>query len=410
MQIGNKKLRTSELSLMLYTFLIPLEDFFLQNLIGSTTRIAGGAMILVYLLIEAPINWKKFSLSFYLYFIWAASSIMVWANMPSYFVIFRLSMWMVITIVGALIIARNVALIPLLLKLYVLSSLFLVYIAIKNFGQIDTEFERVDVKGVNQNLLATHFLISLIFIIFSYFRYDYSSRNKNMMIWLLIIFVLGIVASGSRSAIFALLIAFYFILPKDTIRFSTIARTLLILCLAGYFIMFTDNGFTRYLNQRIELVETDKAANRLIIWKVAEKMIEDNLIIGVGYRNFPYEFPAYLDQTNLNADEWERLGDRQFVGTHNAFLETWSELGLIGLLLFYGFQYRLTRKLYQNKSNESQLALILLLGININALFGDLANLKFFWLIVSFCMALVIHADKDKKLKKIFHLKKHVNP
>ncbi|MFN5663590.1 MAG: hypothetical protein ACK461_00230, partial [Bacteroidota bacterium] len=79
---------------------------------------------------------------------------------------------MIITIIAALIIARNTALIPLLLKVYALSSFFLVYVAIKNFGQIeDIEFDRVDVKGVNQNLIATHFLISIIFIIFSYFRY-----------------------------------------------------------------------------------------------------------------------------------------------------------------------------------------------------------------------------------------------
>ena len=402
MQIGYKKLRYSELTLLLYTFLIPLEEFFLQNLVGSTTRIAGGAMILTYLLIEPPINWRKFSLSFYLYFIWAASSIIIWANSPSYFAIFRLSMWMIITIIAALIIARNTALIPLLLKVYALSSFFLVYVAIKNFGQIeDIEFDRVDVKGVNQNLIATHFLISIIFIIFSYFRYDYSARTKTLLICLIIIFTLGIIASGSRSALFVLLLSFFFILPKDTIRFSTIARTLLILCLAGYFLMYTDNGFTRYLNRRIELAQTDKAANRLIIWKVAENMIEENIIIGVGYRNFPSEFSAYLDKTKLEEEERYRIGDRRYAGTHNAFLETWSELGLIGLLLFYGFQFRLTRKLYQNKSNESQLAFILLLGININALFGDLANWKFFWLIVSVCMAILIHATKDKKLKKL---------
>lgn len=402
MQIGYKKLRYSELTLLLYTFLIPLEEFFLQNLVGSTTRIAGGAMILIYLLIEPPINWRKFSLSFYLYFIWAASSIIIWANSPSYFAIFRLSMWMIITIIAALIIARNTALIPLLLKVYALSSFFLVYVAIKNFGQIeDIEFDRVDVKGVNQNLIATHFLISIIFIIFSYFRYDYSARTKTLLIWLIIIFTLGIIASGSRSALFVLLLSFFFILPKDTIRFSTIARTLLILCLAGYFLMYTDNGFTRYLNRRIELAQTDKAANRLIIWKVAENMIEENIFLGVGYRNFPSEFSAYLDNTKLDEDELEKIGEKRYAGTHNAFLETWSELGLIGLLLFYGFQFRLTRKLYQNKSNESQLAFILLLGININALFGDLANWKFFWLIVSVCMAILIHATKDKKLKKL---------
>jgi O-antigen ligase len=169
--------------------------------------------------------------------------------------------------------------------------------------------------------------------------------------------------------------------------------------------MYTDNGFTRYLDQRIELAESDKAANRLIIWKVAENMIEENIFLGVGYRNFPSEFSAYLDNTKLDEDELERIGEKRYVGTHNAFLEIWSELGLIGFLLFYGFQYQIIRKLYQNKSNESQLALILLITININALFGDLANLKFFWLIVSFCMAVVIHTNREKKLKKLFNRK-----
>ncbi len=389
------RLRYSELSLLLFVFLIPIEDFFLQDIIGSSTRIAGGIMILIYYLTEPAPEWRKTPASFYLYFLWAILSIIAWSDNPQYYAIIRLVMWMLTTVVAANIISRNNAILPLIFKVYTISSLYLVYVALSNFTNIDVyELERVDVEGMNQNLLATQFLICLAYLLYNYFRVETSQLGKSVSIGFIVLFLLGIIATGSRSTLLSVLLAFLLFLPKNSFRFSTVMQVCLIF-LVGYILVSGDNKFSRFLNARIEAAETDKGANRTIIWKVAENMIKDNPVMGVGYRNFPTEFGTYLESTHLVEEEWERLGERRFAGTHNAVLETWSELGTIGLLLFYGFQYKFLRTLYRGKSEYSWFVIVLLIAINFNALFGDLANLKYFWLIIALCMAIMFKNNKE---------------
>lgn len=396
---GNKKLRLVEWCLLLYVFLIPLEDFFLQEVIGSSTRIAGAALILIYFIFESGMQWKISPKSFYLYFSWATLSILIWANNPDYYAIFRLLMWMLTTMVIANIISRNIALLPLLFKAYITASLYLVFIAIRNFTGMDAEeLERVDVEGINQNLLASQFLICIIYLFYNYFRSKFTALYKSISIGLILLFVLGVIATGSRSALFSVILAFLLILPKRSFNFSTIIQ-LSALVIFTIFLFTNDNyRFTQFLTSRIEAAETDKGANRIIVWKVAESMIKDKTFIGVGYRNFPTEFSTYLKRTDLDVIEWERIGERNVAGTHNSLLETLSELGIVGFLLFYGFQYKLIRRLNQYKTAQSVLAITLLLAINFNALFGDLANLKYFWLTVGICLGIITYAINKKNI------------
>ncbi len=396
-----RKLRPAEWALMLYVFLIPLEDFLLQDLLGSTTRIAGTAMILLYIFTERRMRWNITPLNFYLYFTWAALSIMVWAGNPDYYSIFRLFMWMLTTLIAANIIARNSQLIPLIFKAYIIACLYLAYLALVDFSQHNEELERVDVEGINQNLLASHFLICIVFILFTFLRLATPLFNNNVSIGLLLLFSMSVITTGSRAAMLSIFIGFLLILPKRSLKLNTFIKTGAIIALAFYFLVSTDNIFSRFLSQRIEQAQSDKGANRLIIWKVANNMIEDNLLIGVGYRNFPTEFATYVKMTSLDDDEWDKLGDRRYAGTHNAVLETLSELGIIGLIFFYGFQIQLLLKLYRYKSKFSLIAIVLLLSININSLFGDLANLKYFWLVIAICIGVIMHALKEKKMLQL---------
>ncbi len=391
-----RRLRFSEIALLAFVFFIPLEDFFLQDVLGSSTRIAGGAMILIYLLAEPAIKWQYAPTGFYLYFAWAIISILVWANIPDYYSIFRLFMWMLTTLVAANIIARNTDLIPRIFRVYIVSTLYLAYVAIRDFiGGASTGLNRVDVEGINQNLLASQFLICIIYLLYNYFRSENKPFVKSISIGLIILFLLATIASGSRSAMLTIAIAFLLILPKKSVKFSTIMQAGFLVILVGYFLFNTDNVFARFLYTRVEATQTDYGANRLIIWKVAQNMVIDNPVIGVGYRNFPSEFNHYLQQTSLDMAEWQQIGNQTRRGTHNAILETLSELGIIGFLFFYGFQFKLMRRLNLHKGKYDLLAIILLIAINFNALFGDLANLKYFWLIVGICMGIMMKHKLD---------------
>jgi O-antigen ligase len=382
MKIRRVSLLSSEIALLIYVFLIPIEDFFLQDLIGSSSRLAGGVMILLYIFTRPSLIWSYGPNLFYLYFLWAGISILFWANNPDYYSVFRLFMWMLTTLVTTNIISRNISLLPLVFKTYIISSLYLVIMAVKNFTiKSVNELERVDVEGMNQNLLASQFLICIVYLLFRYFKSDGTFKSKVFLIGLIFLFLLGIIASGSRSALLSVVVSFLLLSPKNYFRFSNISQVFIIIFIFFLFLK-SDNSFTQLLNDRLALVATDNGASRLIIWKVAVSIILDNPILGVGYRNFPTEFANYIGITSLDSEEWLRLGERTLAGTHNAMLETISELGLIGFFFFYGFQYRLLKGLKRNNWNYGFMFFVMIITINVNALFGDLANLKYFWLVI----------------------------
>lgn len=389
-----------ELGLLVYVFFIPIEDFFLQDLIGSSSRIAGGVMIILFLNSKATLKWKIISSLFYLYFLWAGASILFWANSPDYYSIFRLFMWMITTVVVASITYRNLLLIPLVFKTYILSSLYLVFLAIVNFiANSEFGISRVDVEGMDQNLLAAQFLICVVCLFYWYFRSNVTLKSKVFISALIFLFILGIIASGSRSALLSALVSFLIISPKNYLKLSNLFQ-ISIFIIAGFLFLKSGNSFTKLLGERIEAAENDKGSNRIIIWKVAKTMIDENPLIGVGYRNFRTEFSNYIAEAPLSYEEMLRWGDKSKTGTHNAVLEVLSELGLIGLFLFYGFQYILIKNLKNKGTVYGHLIIYILIALNFNYLFLDISNLKYFWLIVGLGFAIVPFRTSYSNLNK----------
>ncbi len=73
---------------------------------------------------------------------------------------------------------------------------------------------------------------------------------------------------------------------------------------------------------------------RTTIWKVAERMVEAHPLEGVGAGNFQVSSKHYVLQPGSLA-----RSDEIFIGnkvTHNTYLQTAAELGLVGLALFLG--------------------------------------------------------------------------
>lgn len=388
MNVINRNGSLSKFALLAFIFFIPLEDFLFQDIFGSVTRLSGGIMIVLYFLTERTINFKYANVLFYIYFSWATLSILFWARNPDYYSIFRLFMWMLTTLVAANLFAKNLKLVPIVFRVYIFSCLYLGALAIRNFIA-NSDPTRVDVEGMDQNLLASHFLICNIYILHNIFQ----SKKKNLRIGtsflLFSFFLVATIATGSRAAIITTILAFLLIIPQQKITFSNILKIGLLILFLFYFFFFDKNMFASLLASRIEASKTDKGSGRIIIWKVAVTMFIDNPVLGVGYRNFPSEFGQYINLTSFETSEWLKFGGKDRAGAHNAVLEALCELGIIGLYLFYGFQWYLIKSLKKIKSDYSTLIVTMLICINFNALFGDLANLKYFWLMIGICMGIL---------------------
>jgi len=72
--------------------------------------------------------------------------------------------------------------------------------------------------------------------------------------------------------------------------------------------------------------------SRLPTWRVAGIMIGENWLLGVGSGNFVPLFPQFQALYKGPAAVYYGIGDRK--AAHNAFIEIWAELGLVGLLIF----------------------------------------------------------------------------
>lgn len=75
-----------------------------------------------------------------------------------------------------------------------------------------------------------------------------------------------------------------------------------------------------------ESIELRSIADRIVYSQIAQDIIEENTFVGIGAGNFPWYASYYLH----NFTDYDLQGDH----VHNIYLEIWSELGLVGLLLF----------------------------------------------------------------------------
>ncbi len=83
--------------------------------------------------------------------------------------------------------------------------------------------------------------------------------------------------------------------------------------------------------QRVTSVN-DGGSGRTDIWHVAQEMGRDHPLFGVGLQQFSAVSPRYLSRPGVVSRGDLLIGKRIVV--HNLYLQTWVELGLIGLLLY----------------------------------------------------------------------------
>ena len=87
--------------------------------------------------------------------------------------------------------------------------------------------------------------------------------------------------------------------------------------------------------EAVERIQSrDGGSGRTDIWKVAGRMIEDKPVIGIGSGNFPTSSSDYVLQPGALPDKPDLIYKPSVA--HNIYLEVWSEVGLVGLLLFGG--------------------------------------------------------------------------
>jgi hypothetical protein len=157
--------------------------------------------------------------------------------------------------------------------------------------------------------------------------------SLDLIRFVLAIQVVGIFLSFSKSAILALIIALgYIIVPRGTISREKIKkmfhvehfRALLglgLVMLAGLL----------FLRVQFYALFVKSLAERGLYLSISERIISESPIIGIGTGQFIFE----AGQLFPNLAIW------QYQPVHNVFLLIWSEWGIVGLVLFILFLWKL---------------------------------------------------------------------
>lgn len=183
-------------------------------------------------------------------------------------------------------------------------------------------------------------------------RFNFNIVSRGTLLYILILLqLISLILTFSKSAILALTISVWYIwfrynrhidlyiVPRGTILFiRTHARKIV---LSGLIVVL----FLMQVNQDISNIFLKSLNERLFYLNVSRGTILNNFFLGVGEGQSVLAMPKYaLDKIEV----W------QYQPVHNVPLEIWSELGIIGLILFSTLIYRMFHMEHLNGTQRNK--------------------------------------------------------
>jgi hypothetical protein len=223
------------------------------------------------------------------------------------------------------------------------------------------------------NILAGFLLFSIITTLLykKMFHVEHFMRNGTILNILILIQILALLFTFSKSAIIGLAIAlFYIYVPRLTRRtkmfhpvkaidvpcetsmangasteHSLLGETFLTNLRHNrnsriIFLTFLIIFMISYLSwPTLSLMLHNSIQQRMLYFNVSRGTIIANPLLGVGIGQFILNMPRYVNNPEL----W------QFQPVHNVFFLIWSELGMVGLVLFIYWLYRMFHPISKNR-------------------------------------------------------------
>ena len=257
----------------------------------------------------------------------------------------------------------------------------------------------------NNELVVGNFYHFFSLVALSYFIKNKYSNPLIILLILLIIcisFMIGERANFIKLFISILLVSFIILRINFFKKISIICFALLSL---GTIFYSNDDLKKRYYNQISGIYSVDgfkkyfKKSQYGAHQNTAYEIFKDNLLFGVGLKNFREESKKNIYE-NL---EYEKTNERQATHPHQIHLELLSEIGLIGYILFLiliFFSIIISIKNYLVKQNPYQLSCIIFIISSLIPLIpsGSIFS-TFYGGIFWFSFGLMISYNKNLKLK-----------
>lgn len=222
-------------------------------------------------------------------------------------------------------------------------------------------------KEINQNTLAQFLLINYLIVFVSAIE-----QKKNLLFLFCLPQLSSMLLTGSRTIFLSAIIIslIVFILSTSISKTKKIALILVILFL-GSSIM----GFIVQTNSRMafDTIIEDRGSGRFDTWeKLFQYTIPDNLLLGIGFGRENYTRLGYL------------------VDGDNLYVDILTQLGLVGLIIFFYLLFTIFFNLRKIKTPYSKVAQSLILFILLGGIGETMFDSFLCWYVIFFCAITIV--------------------
>lgn len=220
-------------------------------------------------------------------------------------------------------------------------------------GRVFGRFENPNYWGAAVNMVIYYPLIRLI---------ENKSKNKTIDALVFLVFFANLLLSFTRGSWLGFGLGLVFL---AVIRYR---RMLLALPVFGVVAMIVPFIRERLL---LTLKFQDTTLGRIKLWEMAWHMFKDHPLLGVGNGNYRANYFQYLKKYP-KLTNWKEVAPT----VHNSFLKMFTELGILGGVIFaaiYGMLFYITFQIYR-RTQKYKIHSIALLGFWIAYLFQNMLN------------------------------------
>lgn len=190
----------------------------------------------------------------------------------------------------------------------------------------------------NPNSLGALFSLMSFCGVGAMLYFDKKKQKIGSMIFGLLMLA-GLMATGSRGALFAFIPVFitFLFVSKDIVREDKRNVVIFILLALGIFASsalgeaISQNLSFRFM-QTVTMQSADITNNRLSLWLASWEIIKEHGVFGTGIGTYFLYFPEFRLPTDRTGAYY----------AHNDPLQFWVELGILGPILFYAFVIAVT--------------------------------------------------------------------